>query len=319
MTAEVWKRSDVAAAFLDERSLLIPDRPRQLEVLVRLLHAADRPVRRVLDLGTGDGILLATALEALPAASGVGVDFAPLMLDRARQRLAAFGTRAVTAEADLQSPAWRDAVQGPFDAVISGFAIHHLADERKRALYAEVHGLLAAGGVFVNCEHVASPTPALERLFDDAMSEHLFRRRRERGEAVTLEQVRREFLGRPDRAANILAPVEEQCRWLREIGFRDVDCFWKSSPSPQVLSHKDLRHSDPRGGAAGGAVCGADGAVCSAEGSRAAWQEVRRAGPGDPQLARVLEAWPGLSGHVKEAIVALAEGGGSAADATVYE
>lgn len=227
MTAEVWKRSDVAAAFLDERSLLIPDRQRQLEVLVRLLHAADRPVRRVLDLGTGDGILLATALEALPAASGVGVDFSPLMLQRARERLAPFGTRAVTAEADLQNPEWRSAVQGPFDAVVSGFAIHHLPDARKRALYGEIRELLPEGGVFVNCEHVASATPALERLFDDAMAEHLFRRRRERGEAVTLDQVRREFLERPDRAANILAPIDEQCRWLREVGFRDVDCFWR--------------------------------------------------------------------------------------------
>ena len=32
---------------------------------------------------------------------------------------------------------------------------------------------------------------------------------------------------RPDRAANILASVEEQCHWLREIGFKEVDCFWK--------------------------------------------------------------------------------------------
>ena len=59
------------------------------------------------------------------------------------------------------------------------------------------------------------------------MSDHLCQRRRERGENVTVEQVRREFLERPDRAANILAPVEDQCQWLRAIGFRNVDCFWK--------------------------------------------------------------------------------------------
>ena len=41
------------------------------------------------------------------------------------------------------------------------------------------------------------------------------------------ESDREEFLARPDRAANILAPVEEQCRWLQEIGFQHVDCFWK--------------------------------------------------------------------------------------------
>jgi len=64
-------------------------------------------------------------------------------------------------------------------------------------------------------------------MFVDAMSEHLYLRRKEKGEVVTREQVRAEFLARPDRAANILAPVEDQCRWLREIGFQHVDCFWK--------------------------------------------------------------------------------------------
>jgi hypothetical protein len=44
---------------------------------------------------------------------------------------------------------------------------------------------------------------------------------------VSLEQVRRDFLQRPDRADNILAAVDEQCRWLRAVGFVDVDCFWK--------------------------------------------------------------------------------------------
>ena len=100
-----------------------------------------------------------------------------------------------------------------------------------------VFDLLSEDGVFLNCEHVASSTPTVEQLFDDAMTEHLWKRRSERGEEVTLEQVRREFMERPDRAANILSPVEDQCRWLREIGFRDVDCFWNlfSALLPRIL------------------------------------------------------------------------------------
>jgi ubiquinone/menaquinone biosynthesis C-methylase UbiE len=227
MPAEVWKNRDVAAAFLNERSLLIPDRQRQLEVVLRVLRFAPREPRRTLDLGSGDAILLATVLEAFPQATGVAVDFSPLMLELAHERLAQFGQRATTVEADLQTPAWRDRVQGPFDAIVSGFAIHHLPHERKRALYREVFDLLPGGGVFVNCEHVASPTPRIEDMFNDAMTEHLWQRRREKGEDVTREQVRWQFLERPDRAANILASVEDQCQWLREIGFRDVDCFWK--------------------------------------------------------------------------------------------
>jgi cyclopropane fatty-acyl-phospholipid synthase-like methyltransferase len=227
MPADIWKQPEVAAAFLNERSLLIPDRQRQLEVLLRVLRFAPREPGRVLDLGAGDGILLATALEAYPKATGVAVDFSPLMLDQARQRLAKFGQRAATVEADLQGPDWQTSVQGPFDAVLSGFAIHHLTHERKRALYRGIYELLAEGGTFLNAEHVASSTPRVEEIFDDAMADHLFQRRQERGEAVTRQQVHRECLERPDRAANILAPVDEQCQWLRDIGFKDVDCFWK--------------------------------------------------------------------------------------------
>jgi SAM-dependent methyltransferase len=227
VAAEVWKQREVAAAFLNERSLLIPDRQRQLDVLLRVLRFLPREPASFLDLGTGDGILLATVLQVYPRATGVAVDFSPLMLEQARRRLAPFGERVRIVEADLQAPAWRTQTPGPFDAVISGFAIHHLPHERKHSLYREIYDLLAEGGVFLNAEHVASPSPRVEEMFDDAMTDHLYQRRRETGEEVTREQVQRDFLQRPDRAANILAPVEEQCGWLRDIGFRDVDCFWK--------------------------------------------------------------------------------------------
>jgi ubiquinone/menaquinone biosynthesis C-methylase UbiE len=227
MEANVWKRRDVAAAFLEGRVLLIPDRERQLDVLLRILRLGVRPPRRVLDLGCGDAIILATVLEAFPEAKGIALDFSPPMLEQARTRLARFGDRATTVEADLSSPAWRTAAAGDFDAVVSGFAIHHLPHERKRALYAEIYALLLPCGVFLNLEHVASLTLWGEELFNDAMAEHLYLQRRERGDDVTLEGVRRDYEERADRAANILALVEEQCRWLREIGFREVDCFWK--------------------------------------------------------------------------------------------
>jgi len=229
MTLEVWKRSDVTESFLTERSLLIPDRQRQLSVLLRILNHTSHDTRlsRVLDLGTGDGILLAAVLDAFPQATGSAVDFSPPMLQQARAKLDRFGTRAAVVEGDLSSSAWRAGLEGRFDAVISGLCIHHLPDKRKRELYREIYELLNEGGLFLNTEHVSSPGPKGEELFNDAMTEHLFERRQASGEDVTLSQVRREYLERPDRAANILASVEEQCRWLREIGFRDVDCFWK--------------------------------------------------------------------------------------------
>jgi ubiquinone/menaquinone biosynthesis C-methylase UbiE len=227
VSTEVWKDECVAARFATERSAIMPETRTQLDVLLRLLGDLPAAPRRLLDVGAGDGILLATLLDAFPEARGVAVDFSPPMLTRARERLAPFGGRATVVEGDLAASIWREQVTGSFDAVVSGFAIHHVTHARKRALYAEIYDLVRPGGMFLNLEHVASASPRVEAISDEAMVAHRHTQRVAAGEVVSREQVRDEFRNRPDRLANILALVEEQCHWLREIGFVDVDCFWK--------------------------------------------------------------------------------------------
>ena len=227
MPSEVWKDGVVVGRFVDARATRVPETRTQLAVLSHVLGSLSASPRRLLDVGAGDGILLATLLETFPDASGVAVDFSPPMLDRARARLAAFGDRATVVEGDLGAPAWRGGITGPFDAVVSGFAIHHVPDVRKRVLYGEILSVIAPGGVFLNLEHVASASPRVGTIADEAMIAHQHAARHSAGEAVDRDRVRREFHARPDRLANILAPVEAQCEWLRELGFVDVDCFWK--------------------------------------------------------------------------------------------
>ena len=79
----------------------------------------------------------------------------------------------------------------------------------------------------MNIEHVASASALGERLFDETFAENFTRYRQAQGEAVTYEMVIAEHHARPDKAANRLTPVETQLQWLREIGFADVDCYWK--------------------------------------------------------------------------------------------
>jgi hypothetical protein len=51
--------------------------------------------------------------------------------------------------------------------VLSGFALHHLGNARKRALYQEIFDLLSEGGVFLNTDDVASPTARVEKMLDE--------------------------------------------------------------------------------------------------------------------------------------------------------
>lgn len=112
--------------------------------------------------------------------------------------------------------------------MISGFAIHHLTNARKQTLYGEIFALLGARGLFLNLEHVSSATPSGTDLFDAFLIDHLHRFQHLSDPCLSRETTAAGYTNRPDRHDNILAPVEEQCRWLRRIGFTDVDCFFKA-------------------------------------------------------------------------------------------
>ncbi len=183
-----------------ERADSIPHRTEGESVLLEFIPET---ARRILDLGTGNGRLLALVKSRLDAAGvdSVAVDFSPAMLEAAAERFAGESSVKVVAH-NLDQPL---PALGKFDAVVSSFAIHHVVHERKRALYAEIYSLLNPGGVFCNLEHVASPTPRLHEEFLHRI-----------GYTVETED-----------PSNKLLDLETQLQWLREIGFGDVDCQWK--------------------------------------------------------------------------------------------
>lgn len=227
-TQSKWQTSELAAAFLNGVRGAIPAAALQLDVMGHIIHSWCAEPQRILDLGCGDGALGRFLLGRFPAAQMIFADFSEPMLAAARKQLAQ-QERATVIQADFASPAWLGTVRdhGPFEVVVSGFAIHHQPDERKKALYAEVFGLLPQGGIFLNLEHVASATPAGTSLFDEYFIDHLHRFHQGQEPARSREEIALAFYNRPDKEENILAPVQDQCDWLRQIGFTDVDCFFK--------------------------------------------------------------------------------------------
>lgn len=182
--------------------LALADRiPHRTEGEAILLEFIPRTARRILDLGAGDGRLLALVKIGRPEAEGVAVDFSPTMLQAARERFRSDKSVQVL-EVNLDQPL---PDLGKFDAIVSSFAIHHCTDARKQTLYREIHDALTPGGVFCNLEHVEPGSAELHARFLRALG----------------------ITPADEDPSNKLVTISRQLQWLRDIGFEDVDCHWK--------------------------------------------------------------------------------------------
>lgn len=228
VTAEVWKQAAIVERFLNFHAA-IPLAREQIGVMLDLLATRLEPVGSFIDLGCGNGILAAALLDRYPESQGVLADFSEPMLEQARVQLNDYASQLQFMNLDYGDPSWVAAMQNAtlFDAVVSRYSIHHQPDERKRSIYEDIFNLLAPGGWFINIEHIL-PSAVLAT---DLLNEHIINGRYAievaNGGSKSREAIADIFLNRPDKEANLLAPVETQCDWLREIGFEQVDCYFR--------------------------------------------------------------------------------------------
>ena len=194
-----------------ERRRLLPCFDAFYAAAVEAVGLSGRPPGRVLDLGAGTGLLAGFVAEAFPAARLTLLDGAGAMLAQARERL---GERASYVVGDLADPL----PEGPWDAIVSALAIHHLDDPGKRDLFARVRAALAPGGLFVNAEQVRRRDPVARRRPRRAPRARRARPGRHRGRVG----------GAAERMGHdVSATVEDQLAWLRDAGFADAGCLWR--------------------------------------------------------------------------------------------
>ena len=193
-----WRTRSRVANYL-KRIDKIPHRKEGEQVLCEIIP---KETKRILDLGTGNGRLVKLIKEKIPNLEAVVLDFSPYMINELNKELGhEKNVKIINHDLSFSLPNNLK----KFDAIVSSFAIHHLTHKRKRDLYFEIFSLIKKGGVFCNLDHVASDSIPLSNYFRRQMKQNI----------INNEHNKR------------LAKTELQLRWLSEIGFKEVDCYWK--------------------------------------------------------------------------------------------
>ncbi|MEN6464082.1 MAG: methyltransferase domain-containing protein, partial [Syntrophaceae bacterium] len=154
-----WQTDNLSSTYLEGIRTAIPFADENMDLMIRVARAWTPGVERFLDLGCGDGVLGRALQQSFPNAEAVFVDFSDPMIEATRRNIESC-TRAQIIKADFSDPGWLADLgdNARFDLIVSGYAIHHLPDVRKKQLYAEIFGLLKSNSVFLNMEHVSSST-----------------------------------------------------------------------------------------------------------------------------------------------------------------
>lgn len=210
----------------------------QVDVVLRLLEANERPLRRFADLGAGDGVVSSFIRAAFPESHAVLVDHSPEMLEAARRRFRGDADVDLVSS-DLAKPGWLHALDGygPFDAIVSAFVLHLLRPASGERLLLDLFSLLAPGGLVVILDVTGSRSALMTRAHDEAAIDSLAAYRDNPGEA-----------GRYSAAAEYRASIREEAssdwsadaiaRALSISGFESVECYFKHFRTAIVAGRK---------------------------------------------------------------------------------
>ena len=220
--AAIWKSAEAVEGWTAEAERQERSRQAHRRFLALLLPFADQDEFTFLDLGAGTGAASRTILDLYPRSTAILADYSAQMMRVGGREMQRFAGRYRYAEFDMSAGGeWPAAIPAALDAVVSSMCVHHLPDERKQGLFAEIFDHLAPGGWYLNYDPVRAEDPLVEATWQ-RVSEHddpaAADRRRHRS---PLDQARWE------NHLRYIVPLDQQLGYLRSAGFEGIDVYWK--------------------------------------------------------------------------------------------
>ncbi len=219
--AEIWKSAEGISKWMSTADDRERRRAEQRRLLADLMQFDDDETFTFADLGAGTGAAARAVLDRYPGASAILADYSPQMMAEGKKALAPYEGRYRYVEFDLAHSEWPADMPARLAAVISSLSVHHLPDERKQQLFAEISSRLAPGGWYLNYDAVAAGDPAVEAVWQRASDRRDPASAYQRAHRTAEEQ--RHF----ENHVRYIIPLDRQTGFLRAAGFESVEVFWK--------------------------------------------------------------------------------------------
>ena len=227
-----WEESD-SKLFLNFAETFVPARTEQTQTLLQLIPATPDEEFLIVELASGEGKLAEAILERFPHCHYLALDGSETMRTTTQQRLERFQDRLEVQTFTLEEQSWRTGLSSQVRCVLSSLCIHHLDGAGKRQLFRDMLKHLEPGGTLLVADIILPANQRVANLFAQQYDEIV----REQSMALSgdlsgydaFEKLRWNFFrydyGKPD-LYDKPSLLEEQLRWLREVNFRQVDCYW---------------------------------------------------------------------------------------------
>ncbi len=219
--AAIWQSEEIVTHWASEAAnrerLHVP----QQRFMAELLPFTEDAEFTFLDLGAGAGALSRAILEFHPRSTAILADFSDQMMGAGARDLQPFADRYRYVTFDMSTSNWPAEIPGSVDAIVSSLFVHHLPDERKQSLFAEIFDRLVPGGWSLHYDPVNT---------SDQVVEEAWQRVGERGNP---ELTRRRLHPTPDEHARwqnhirYIVPLDQQLSYLRAAGFEGIDMYFK--------------------------------------------------------------------------------------------
>jgi tRNA (cmo5U34)-methyltransferase len=221
VNAAIWQAEEIVQTWAAEAKTRERADGARRRFMAAILPFTEQDAFTFLDLGAGAGAASRPILDAYPRSTAILADFSAAMRGVGEQEMEPYAGRYRYVEYDMSASDWPTTIPAVLDAVVTSLCVHHLPDERKQGLFAEIFSHLAPGGWYLNYDPVRAADPVVTATWErvsDARDPEAAAKRLHRSPA---EQARW------DNHVRFISPLPQQLEYLRLAGFQGIDVYWK--------------------------------------------------------------------------------------------